>query len=746
MKKNYNYEEIERWARAGFKGAERHAKYTPKRNGENTVNRTEGGFFHSFGFQLAGALLVVLIVSAAVFGALKYMEHIANMNNPAQAGEQGPFVTVSADGQEHRIKCVPTRFTTRTSSDETRTQLYDVTFDYGTQIWYRSGVMTLSDPSGRGFFERGWAVYNADGEELASAETGTFSTFSRCFSFAADYLAKAQYGTYLVRIDVTWENTNPEIGESFTVYSAAFTVVKTDEDGQTLPETGAVKPPYDKNGKYPAYLSVTSGAETIYPDAYMLFMERYDDENGVWLSADFIGAAGAENVPLIRYDSTKNISIDYYEGIDIANIVCRYTFNGKTSTVTYGYMNDFFSRAEDGVYRFVTEFVINGRQIGSKYERICFDVEVKRDTSSNGWDSLDKTERIERALDEITTYGINYQRWRYLCGADHADDIYDHGGYYIDDPAEAEFTFDYLLGKYDDEGDPNRRVLMFVFISYYLEATWDDSEHDFPYWLKYMPNADTFKKPVNLGEDDISGCDEWLHVKYYGAFAKYASQMSENDVKTKYPASYKLIKKYGFNGFSDSAQTPEQKANRTVQEFFNMALSVKYGISVNDPASERYYSHDAAGSGLNIYRPGDKVYQALLKYYTKEELNISDSSPVACEQRAGIKYINDWRSYFTSLTSKEIADGFIKESKCFLTASDGLVLTVDNYYFFNTNNLNTPSAGELYSFKVNGDKATAQLFVDDVDDNKNYTVEFSIENGEYKITGGTFVTDFILAK
>ena len=423
MKKNYDYEKIESWARRGFAAAEAHARYTPKRADEKkTVNMTEGGFFRSFGFQLVAVVLVAFIVSAGTFGLLKYMEHIADITNPAQTadgrtheesdttndpGEQGPFVTVSADGQEHRIKCVPTMITTRTSIDEILSTHYDVTFDYGTQILYRSGDMTLSDPSGRGFFEWGWAVYNADGEELASAETGTSGAVNRYFSFAADYLASAQYGTYLVRIDVTWENTNPEIGESFTVYSAAFTVVKTDEDGQTLPETGAVKPPYDKNGKYPAYLSVTSGAETVYPDAYMLFTEEYDDASGTWMSADGIGAAEAESVPLIRYDGTKSISMDYYSGIDVANIVCSYTFNGKTSAVTYGYVNDFFGKAEDGVYRFVVSFVINGRQIGSQYERVCyeypFDVEVKRDTSAaNDWDSLDKTGRIERALDEIT--------------------------------------------------------------------------------------------------------------------------------------------------------------------------------------------------------------------------------------------------------------------------------------------------------------------------------------------------------
>ena len=50
MKKNYDYEKIESWARRGFAAAEAHARYTPKRADEKkTVNMTEGGFFRSFG-------------------------------------------------------------------------------------------------------------------------------------------------------------------------------------------------------------------------------------------------------------------------------------------------------------------------------------------------------------------------------------------------------------------------------------------------------------------------------------------------------------------------------------------------------------------------------------------------------------------------------------------------------------------------------------------------------------------------
>ena len=761
MKKNYDYEEIERWARAGFAGAEKHAKYSPKRNTEEneiTVER-QGGFFRSFGFQLTAALLVMLIVSGGIFAALKHMERIAEMNGPAQSSEsesstlQEPlniddiklfYVTTGGRDEPRYWPFSTPTIERKYGQDGSVTEtVHEYTPDYTTviDIFGNEEVRLHHIYSGRPMFKIGSYVYDENGNLLYSGEE---------FS-ASEYLKDAPLGTYLVQADVSIDGDIKTPGYTYTVWALCFTVIKNDEGGQTLPETepetATIEPPYIENGKYPAYLSVTSGAETIYPDAYMLYTEEYDDDNDVWLSADGIGAAGAERVPLIGYDGTKNISIDYYEGIDVANIVCRYTFNGKTSAVTYGYVNDFFSRAEDGVYRFVIAFVINGRQIGSKYECVCyeypFDVEVKRDNgTSDGWDGLTKTERIERALDEITAYGMNYQRWRYLCGADHADDIYDHGGYYIDDPAEAEFTFDYLLGKFDAETDPKRKALMFSFISAFLGSTWD-SELRFPYYTKYLPDITWFENDsITYDETLAASCDKWIREDYYNAFCEYAAYMTEAEVKANYPASYKLIKKYGFNGFSDSARSAEQKANRTVQEFFNMALSVKYGVAVSDPSSDAYVRYNEIFDE-KPYGPGDNVYKALLKFYDKDQLDNENSAPVAFEQRGGIKYINDWRSYFTSLTSKEIADGFIKESKCFLTTSGGLVLTVDNYYFFNTNNLNTPSAGELYSFKVNGDKATARLFVDDPDDNKNYTVEFSVKDGEYKITGGTLITEWL---
>ena len=502
----------------------------------------------------------------------------------------------------------------------------------------------------------------------------------------------------------------------------------------------------DKSGSSPVYLSVKSGNNTIYPESYPGFSEIYDDEEEVWQMCDPIGIGNAENVPLIRY-TDSGIFIDYddrFDGpLDVSGINAVYYINDEEYRIAYGDINAFLNSADDGVYRFAVSFIINGRYIDNTYERsewiYPFDVEVKKETEPvfEDWDKLDIQGRVERAVYEITHYGLNYQRFRYLCGDEHADDVYDDGGYYLDEEPADNFTFGYFLDLYDTETDPLRKKLMFVYISSFLVHTWNDGAHAVPWTTKYMPNFDDFKKD-NLkyltGADEE--CDKWIHESYYGALCKYARYMTEDEVKTKYAPSYKLLKKYGFNDFSDSAKTFEQKAQRTVEEFIRMALSVKYGIAVSDPSSNVYFRFDEGAGRGSVYDIDDAIYTALLKYYTKEELSRFDSAPAVYEQREGIKTIDKWKEYFTSLTTKSIADEFVKESKYFLTTSDGLVLTSDLYYFFNTNNLNAPYLGHI-------DFETSSVYIYDVDGTGYYTVQFKEENGKVKITGGTLVTEWL---
>ena len=500
----------------------------------------------------------------------------------------------------------------------------------------------------------------------------------------------------------------------------------------------------DKNGSSPVYLSVKSGDITIYPDSYPGFSEIYDDDEGTWLSCDAVGIGNAENVPLIRFNES-GIFIDYddrFDGpLDISGIRAVYYINGEEYNVALGDINAFLKSAGDGVYRFAVSFIINGRYIDNTYERFewiyPFDVEVKKDAEPvfEDWDKLDTQGRVERAVYEITHYGLNYQRFRYLCGDEHADDVYDDGGYYLGEEPADNFTYGYFLDLYDDETDPLRKKLMFVYISTFLVSTWNDEEHAVPRTTKYMPTFDDFKID-NLkyltGADEE--CDKWIHEYYYGALCKYARYMTEDEVKSKYAPSCKLLKKFGFDDFSDSAKTFEQKAQRTVEEFIRMALSVKYGMAIDDPCSKTYIRYNEEGRNLT-YEPGDKIYTALLNYYTKDELD-GEHDPVVQEQREGIKTADKWKEYFTSLTTKSISDEFVKESKRFLSTSDGLVLTIDPYYYFTSNDLNTPGFDHI-DFKTNG------VYINDVDGTRSYTVQFKEENGAVKIVGGTLVTEWL---
>ena len=109
------------------------------------------------------------------------------------------------------------------------------------------------------------------------------------------------------------------------------------------------------------------------------------------------------------------------------------------------------------------------------------------------WDKLDIQGRVERAVYEITHYGLNYQRFRYLCGDEHADDVYYGDGYNLFEEPADNFTFGYFLDLYDTETDPMRKQLMFVYISSFLTGTWNYEEHAVPYTTHYYPHFDYFK-------------------------------------------------------------------------------------------------------------------------------------------------------------------------------------------------------------------------------------------------------------
>ena len=265
----------------------------------------------------------------------------------------------------------------------------------------------------------------------------------------------------------------------------------------------------DKSGSSPVYLSVKSGNYTIYPESYPGFSEIYDDEEEVWLMCDPVGIGNAENVPLIRY-TDSDIFIDYddrFNGpLDVSGINVVYYIKDEEYRIAFGDINAFLNSADDGVYRFAVSFIINGRYIDNTYERsewiYPFDVEVKKETEPvfEDWDKLDIQGRVERAVYEITHYGLNYQRFRYLCGDEHADDVYDDGGYYLGEEPADNFTFGYFLDLYDTETDHLRKKLMFVYISSFLVDTWNDGAHAVP-WTSLILKQTAFISTTSTAQD-----------------------------------------------------------------------------------------------------------------------------------------------------------------------------------------------------------------------------------------------------
>ena len=92
MKKNFDIEKAEAWAKDGFSGIEKNIEYSRVQHkagsaGKKTVYKEREGVFGSPLLQIAGVFIVAAIVSGLTFGVLKYLEHIADLHQPAGTGD-----------------------------------------------------------------------------------------------------------------------------------------------------------------------------------------------------------------------------------------------------------------------------------------------------------------------------------------------------------------------------------------------------------------------------------------------------------------------------------------------------------------------------------------------------------------------------------------------------------------------------------------------------------------------------------
>lgn len=139
----------------------------------------------------------------------------------------------------------------------------------------------------------------------------------------------------------------------------------------------------------PVYMTVKSGGETIYPNAYFLWSTKYSDDDGAWIDADGAGAEAVKSVPEIVFDGVA-LEIGYENASEVHYSIKQ---NEKPVYSGDGDLSGFFSEAEQGVYRVIASFTVTGREIDGKYESAeleCpFEVKVTGHEADNTEDTTE---------------------------------------------------------------------------------------------------------------------------------------------------------------------------------------------------------------------------------------------------------------------------------------------------------------------------------------------------------------------
>ncbi|MBR6922194.1 MAG: hypothetical protein IKH51_08360, partial [Clostridia bacterium] len=140
----------------------------------------------------------------------------------------------------------------------------------------------------------------------------------------------------------------------------------------------------------PVYMTVKSGGETIYPNAYFLWSEKYSDGDGAWIDADGAGAETVKAVPDIAFDGVS-LEIGYENASEVHYSIKQ---NEKPVYSGDGDLSGFFSEAEQGVYRVIASFTVTGREIDGKYESSCYECpfDVKIPSAETETDTETETE------------------------------------------------------------------------------------------------------------------------------------------------------------------------------------------------------------------------------------------------------------------------------------------------------------------------------------------------------------------
>lgn len=248
MKKNFDIEKAEAWARSGFHGVEKNVKFTGlpdpayAERGKAAKEKERGGFFSRPAIQLAGVFLAAAIVGAGTFTALKYLEkrgaqtgpgtNAVGSNSPEDTNknrvdgiEKVEYDTVrntSANGSVALITNGETHFpqvnrygtTRRTSDDEYLTALYDNPPGGNIETYdYNGGISLYNNVKDREIKILTLSVIST-GNDIGRVAYG--------IDELNEYLDTAPDGFYFVRAEVTWDDTRIKVGESYDIYTVQF--------------------------------------------------------------------------------------------------------------------------------------------------------------------------------------------------------------------------------------------------------------------------------------------------------------------------------------------------------------------------------------------------------------------------------------------------------------------------------------------------------------------------------------------
>ena len=345
MKKRYDYEKIEKWARDGFSGAEDRADYRTgaAERAVNGVERTRekrqtGGFSFSPALQIVGLFLAAAIVGGTTFGALKYLERIANRTGPGSQGTtQGEdpqlandevIITNSNDERENTAPDMDELFAEvtkvpydsspdgfayavsgrescdafvgivstykKTSEDLMEEALYDIaevrypTLNYGGDIALYNNVE-----------DREMTVIDA----YVYYENGDKALYGKPLSDVSAFFGTAPAGSYPVTVRVSWDKYPvTEVGDKCDVYAVCFTLIKTSNDQIE----DKVVYDLDKNFENRYFVAVTTKGRTYYPYVMENFMATMNKDGTVdYEYYDTVAMTGTE--PVIPYDESFDV-------------------------------------------------------------------------------------------------------------------------------------------------------------------------------------------------------------------------------------------------------------------------------------------------------------------------------------------------------------------------------------------------------------------------------------------------------